>query len=364
MKKNKPVVDSSTSPQGSALVALAAPSRIPHRIACLIAALVFPLIWIGALVTTYDAGMAVPDWPGTYGYNMFLYPLETWLFGPFNLLIEHGHRLLASIAGLVTIGLVVATFRLEKKRALCWFSAGLLLLIILQGALGGFRVLFDARTIAKIHGCVGPAFFASVVAFCVVSSRWWYDRRNDCCSEVRSVSLTWFAGMMLGASYLQLCVGAFIRHVGLDVNPRYFSHLVLMHIGLALLIVLGTFYHWFRCRARALASSGIRTSINILAGLILIQFTLGLATWVMKYGWPAWFESQLWAASFVIIQKSMTQANIVTAHSATGSLVLAFWMVQFLRCLRVFGWKRTETGDRVVTPGNPRKGKTKTAMPV
>lgn len=354
--------------------ALAVPSRIPHRIACLIAALVFPLIWIGALVTTYDAGMAVPDWPGTYGYNMFLYPLETWLFGPFNLLIEHGHRLLASIAGLVTIGLVVATFRLEKKRALRWFSAGLLLLIILQGALGGFRVLFDARTIAKIHGCVGPAFFASVVAFCVVSSRWWYNRGNacrgndcrgnDCRGEVGSVSLTRFAGLMLGACYLQLCVGAFIRHVGLDVNPRYFSHLVLMHIGLALLIVLGTFYHWFRSRATALASSGIRTSINILAGLILIQFTLGLATWVMKYGWPVWFESQLWAASFVIIQKSMTQANIVTAHSATGSLVLACWMVQFLRCLRVFGWKRAETEDRVVTAGNPRKGKTKTPMPV
>lgn len=361
MKKAKPVINSATNLDGPAL---AASSGIPHRIACLITALVFPLIWIGALVTTYDAGMAVPDWPGTYGYNMFLYPLETWLFGPFNLLIEHGHRLLASVAGLVTIALVVATFRVEKSLAIRWFSVALLLLIVIQGALGGFRVLFDARTIAKIHGCVGPAFFASVVAFCVVSSRWWQARKNEPAGKVQGVSLTRFAALMLGASYLQLCVGAFIRHVGLDVNPRYYSHLVLMHIGLALLIVLGTLIHWFRTRAIAPTGSGIRASINILTGLISIQFMLGLATWVMKYGWPVWFENQGWAAGFVIVQKSMTQANIVTAHSATGSLVLAFWVVQFLRCLRVFGWNQRDSSGPAVIARNLPQGKTKGAMPV
>ena len=65
------------------------PSRLPHRVGAVLAMVVFPLIWVGGLVTTYDAGMAVPDWPGTYGYNMSLYPIETWLFGPFDLLVEH-----------------------------------------------------------------------------------------------------------------------------------------------------------------------------------------------------------------------------------------------------------------------------------
>ena len=69
-------------------------SRWPHRLAVLLCCATFPLIWVGGLVTTYDAGMAVPDWPTTYGYNMFSYPLETWLYGPWDLFIEHGHRLL------------------------------------------------------------------------------------------------------------------------------------------------------------------------------------------------------------------------------------------------------------------------------
>src|SRR5437588_9980427 len=68
----------------------------PHRLAIALALVTFPLIWVGGLVTTYDAGMAVPDWPGTYGYNLLRYPWQTWLAGPWDLFIEHGHRLLGA----------------------------------------------------------------------------------------------------------------------------------------------------------------------------------------------------------------------------------------------------------------------------
>ena len=68
----------------------------PHRLAVALACATFPLIWVGGLVTTYDAGMAVPDWPGTYGYNLLLYPWQTWIAGPWDLFIEHGHRLLGA----------------------------------------------------------------------------------------------------------------------------------------------------------------------------------------------------------------------------------------------------------------------------
>jgi len=78
-------------------------SRGGYHLACLVAALTFPLIWVGGLVTTYEAGMAVPDWPGTYGYNLFLYPWQTWLSGPWDLLIEHGHRLLGALVGFVSL---------------------------------------------------------------------------------------------------------------------------------------------------------------------------------------------------------------------------------------------------------------------
>src|SRR5438105_1159735 len=83
----------------------------PHRLAVLLACATFPLLWVGGLVTSYDAGMAVPDWPTTFGYNPFLYPWATWIFGPWDLFIEHGHRLLGAVVGLLTIALAVALWR-------------------------------------------------------------------------------------------------------------------------------------------------------------------------------------------------------------------------------------------------------------
>ena len=76
-------------------------SKAPGRIAgpCALVCATFPLIWVGGLVTTYDAGMAVPDWPNTYGYNLFLYPWQTWIDGPWDLFIEHGHRLFGALVG-------------------------------------------------------------------------------------------------------------------------------------------------------------------------------------------------------------------------------------------------------------------------
>src|SRR5262245_25873802 len=120
------------------------PSPWPHRLAVALALMTFPLIWVGGLVTTYDAGMAVPDWPGTYGYNLLLYPWQTWLAAPWDLFIEHGHRLLGATAGMVAIALVVVTGLVERRRHIQAMAAGALLLVILQGALGGARVLLDA----------------------------------------------------------------------------------------------------------------------------------------------------------------------------------------------------------------------------
>src|SRR2546430_12262581 len=103
------------------------PTAWPHRLAVALALATFPLIWVGGLVTTYDAGMAVPDWPGTYGYNLLRYPWQTWLAGPWDLFIEHGHRLLGATAGGLSTALVLVVFGSDPRRsfvcaALCAFS--------------------------------------------------------------------------------------------------------------------------------------------------------------------------------------------------------------------------------------------------
>src|SRR6187399_93386 len=99
-------------------------SHWPHRLAVALALVTFPLIWVGGLVTTYDAGMAVPDWPGTYGYNLLRYPWQTWIAGPWDLFIEHGHRLLGATAGVLTIGFVIAVFAGDGRLSMRFLAVG------------------------------------------------------------------------------------------------------------------------------------------------------------------------------------------------------------------------------------------------
>ena len=313
-------------------------SQIPYRIALLLTAVVFPLIWVGGLVTTTDAGMAVPDWPNTNGYNMFSYPIEYWLFGPFDLMVEHGHRLLASLAGLISIALVVTSYRCESRTWVRYFSIFLLALVVLQGVLGGARVVMDHRVVAKIHGCVGPVFFACVVGFATVTSRWWrsFDlpQQQD---QLQGRATKWMARLapvMLLISFGQLVVGAFMRHINVDSPHSLYVMLVAIHIMTACLIVFGTLFQWMLSRRAQVRGAGVRGSANLLALLVLVQFGLGLTTWVVKFGWPAAMAQHQFAASYVVGEKNFTQMNLVTAHVAVGSLILAVWTIHTLRCRR------------------------------
>src|SRR5579885_1906450 len=124
------------------------PSPLPHRLAMVLCCATFPLIWVGGLVTTYKAGMAVPDWPTTYGYNLFLYPWQTWLFGPWDLFIEHGHRLLGAVVGMLTLALAGCIWRLDGRPWMRWLALAAVGRVIFQGVLGGMRVRLDARLLA------------------------------------------------------------------------------------------------------------------------------------------------------------------------------------------------------------------------
>ena len=135
-----------------------------HWIACLLVAVTAVLLCFGALVTTYEAAMAVPDWPATYGHNMFLFPLADWLGGPWDLFLEHGHRLLGAVVGLLSLVLATVVWRSGQSPAVRSLAVAAVILVIAQGVLGGARVLLDDKTVAKVHACTGPLFFAVATA--------------------------------------------------------------------------------------------------------------------------------------------------------------------------------------------------------
>lgn len=310
-------------------------SRWPHRIALLLGFTAFPLIWMGGLVTTWDAGMAVPDWPNTYGYNMFAYPVYDWLAGPFDLKIEHGHRLLGSLAGIWSIVLLVVTWRTTADRTLRWYAVALLALVIVQGALGGVRVLRDSRTFAQVHGCVGPAFFAAVCGFAVLTGRWWQRRTGLSRPFVRGGLVHVVALAMLAGSFLQLVLGTLLRHMPEQGSPTSFALLVWLHVSGALCILAGTLLFLLASFWRRFRDTGLRGPLVLAGLLVLAQIGLGLATWVVKFGWPAWMERWEFAAAWTIPERTFLQSNLVTLHVVTGSLIVANWTVVAFRLWRV-----------------------------
>jgi cytochrome c oxidase assembly protein subunit 15 len=294
----------------------------------------WPLIWIGGLVTTLDAGMAVPDWPNTNGYNMFAYPWQTWLFGPFDLLIEHGHRLLASLVGFVAIGGAFAAYRWESRRWVRWLAYGTLAAVIFQGALGGARVLLDARTLAMVHGCFGPAFFAMCVVLAATTGRFWTSAARSAALEpVLRRGRRW-ALITTAAAYLQVVLGAQLRHVQPTASQAWFEHIVYLHLTMAFLVLVCAVLLARSLRATRPWADGFRfPSVGLLA-LVCIQLLLGFGSWIAKYGFPRFAENWPGAGSYLIHAQGYFESIVVTAHAATGSLILATAVLLAVRTWR------------------------------
>lgn len=306
----------------------------PHALACAVALVTFPLIWVGGLVTTYEAGMAVPDWPNTYGYNLFLYPWQTWLFGPWDLFIEHGHRLLGATVGLLTIGLCAALWWKDDRRWAKWLGLVALAGVIAQGMLGGMRVLLDERVLARLHGSVGPAFFAFAVCLVALTSRRWRSEEHALASPTagRFQNLAVLTAML---AYLQLLIGAHLRHPSLDWSPSMFQAIVVFHLLFAAALWAHSLMLVARLRWLAGVSRAVARPAWILFALVTLQIGLGGLTWLENYGWYFWSETRAVAATHVVQAHSQWQALVTTAHVATGSLILA---TSALVALQSFRW--------------------------
>lgn len=308
----------------------------PHRVAVVLAWMVFPLIWIGGLVTTSDAGMAVPDWPNTYNYNMFAYPIRDWFLGPWDLFVEHGHRLLATWSGIVAIGLCAVTWIQDRRPLARWWALGILLLIIFQGILGGQRVVLDQRTLALVHGCLGPLFFATVVVMVVLTSRWWLDRSARLLDvRYNSTQAVMLASLVLVLlSYGQLILGACLRHIPDDADPNVYAAILITHLTTAFVIAILAVVNAYFVERPNWREGGVRPVSRAIVVMIVLQLVLGATTYVVKFGWPSWMGGYPYAAEYVIAEKSFWQTNLVTMHVALGSLILAMSAYQFVRVSR------------------------------
>src|SRR5687767_1761706 len=185
--------------------------RSLHVLALLTAAATFPLIFMGGLVTSHGAGMSVPDWPNSYGYNMFTFPPSQWIGGIF---YEHTHRLMGTIVGMLSIALTIWAWRTEPRRWVRWLATGVLGAVVFQGVLGGLRVVMVELDLAIVHACFAQAFFCLAALTAVVTSQWWIEAPDRATSENVAATrrLFTFSAIAVGLIYLQLIVGAVMRH--------------------------------------------------------------------------------------------------------------------------------------------------------
>src|SRR5256884_268739 len=145
--------------------------RSLHIIALLTAVATFPLIFMGGLVTSHGAALSVPDWPNSWGYNMFLFPPRLWRGGIF---YEHLHRLMGTVVGMLSIALTIAAWKLEQRRWVRWLCTAVLGAVIFQGVLGGLRVVLVQLDLAIVHACFAQAFFCLIALTAIVTSKWWH----------------------------------------------------------------------------------------------------------------------------------------------------------------------------------------------
>jgi cytochrome c oxidase assembly protein subunit 15 len=190
-------------------------SRWLHLYACFMVAATLLLIFAGGMVTSTGSGLAVPDWPTTYGQNMFTYPYEKWVGGIF---YEHGHRLIASAVGFLTIILAVWTALVERRRWVEYLAWSALGLVILQGVLGGLTVIYLLPTpISVFHGCLAQIFLCTLVAIAVFTSAWWKRGTTPAATPSFLSAPACMAALVL-ALFVQLILGAMMRHSMKDLG--------------------------------------------------------------------------------------------------------------------------------------------------
>ncbi len=257
-------------------------SAWPRRFALATLLATVPLVFFGGTVTTLKAGLAIDGWlilePGRGDHFLWFYPIEKW-FRDTGTFVEHTHRQIGSLVGLLAIATVVVTFACDRRRVARALAAFALLAIVVQGVLGGLRVLERSTDLAFLHGSLGQAVFALLGSLAIVLAPAWQSADRH--GATKAGALHARSILAVGAIYVQIVIGAWLRH---GASPIALA----LHITAVLVVVAciwlcaqelrsvsdeirprdaGAARRLSRVRATLLAALGAQIALGILAFL-------------------------------------------------------------------------------------------------
>jgi cytochrome c oxidase assembly protein subunit 15 len=278
-----------------------------HGWALLTVAATLVLLALGAIVTTFQVGMSDPIWP-TYPWHLLLVSWEEPRPG---FLIEHSHRLAGYLVGCCIIVLAIGLWRGESRRSVRWLGGLALVGVIMQGLLGGFRVRLNewlGADLALLHGSFASIVFSLLISVALFTSPSWMTQPSRQQGQARSNHGSQVAACLTGLIFLQIVLGAILRHTNASVAKRG-------HILVAFAVVAGVAWVVKEFLDRPQRDKRVSIALALLVLLTAGQLYLGVEAWMLKY-----FE---WS-------QPMTQALVRTLHVMIGHLILATSVVAAL----------------------------------
>ena len=289
-----------------------------HRYSYVLAAFTLFLVVAGASVTSNDAGLSVPDWPLSYGKVMP--EMRGGIF------YEHGHRMVATAVGFLTVILAVWLWFAEPRRWMRRLGLAALGAVVVQGVLGGLTVIYLLpKAVSVSHACLAQLFFSTTVAIAVFTSPSW-KRGPEIVEDAGTPSLRSLAVLATAAVFVQIALGAAYRHKALGLIPHVVGALVVT--GVVLLVSLFALTQFPNHAA-------LRRWSHVSLGIALAQVFLGIAAYMARITYA---DSP---------QPSAVMVLFTVLHVATGALTLAFSLTLAIQVFR--NVRRVETQPESVT---------------
>src|SRR5260370_118045 len=301
-----------------------------HYFTLFVAVVAFLLLIAGGLVTSNNAGLAVPDWPTSFGS---LYRMPRMIGG---IKFEHGHRRVEECVGLLTIGVAVWTWLVDKRRWMRILTRGPVGVVTGQGLIGGIGVRqMLPPWVYTMHATFGQTMFCALAAIAVFTSRSWLEEPAEKLLRKDALPLLRHCWMLIGFLYLQLILGAAFRHVWTKWGPPGSNHwaapkiihsFLYPHILNALLVTGLLLYVSLRALSKHSSIVHLRRPALWMLVLLIAQLVLGISAYVVRVVW-----------GINEVQPTLGLVAITVAHLGVGALILAWTVVLTIQAYRYTG---------------------------